>query len=421
MTARGPTPRGRARFAVCSLLAVVVSAACGSEREAAPFGVVPTGDAGNSAAAGRASAASGGRGGGTSGGTGAGGSDTPAGGAGEGLGGSSSGADGGESGELNLAGAGAGGNVGGTAGGGAGSGDGVEGCTNGLDDDGDDAADCADDDCADLCAATCQAFELASDPTLVQASNAGRAPAPSGDCGANGPALTYEILVETTGMLEVDVQSSALFVASIAGACDAAEALGCGLGHTSAAVIAGERMFVRVAGLDPGDVGDLTLSLHSRAVNVCSDGYRDAAERCDDGNDQTGDGCDDACAVESSEAEPNDTLETASPSATPFYAEIEPAGDVDLVQLDLAEPRALVAETQSLGDDACARGMLDSYLELLDASGDVLAANDDGGDGYCSRLSAPDTQAGRYFLRVTASSTGTTQTFPYGLVVSLGN
>jgi cysteine-rich repeat protein len=421
MTPRAATPCGLARLALGSLLAVMSTAACGSEREAAPFGVVRPGDAGNPASAGRTSTASAGRGGLASGGTGAGGSDLPAGAAGEGLGGSSSGADGGEGGELDAAGTGAGGSSGGSAGGSAGSGNGVEACTNGLDDDGDDAADCADADCAGICAATCDAFELAQDPTLLQTSNAGRSPAPSGDCGAEGPALTYELVVETTGILEVDVQSSALLVASIAGACDAAEALGCGLGRTSAPVTAGERLFVRVAGLDPEDVSDLTLSLHSRAANVCADDYRDAAEHCDDGNDQPGDGCDDACAVETSETEPNDALESASLSSDPFYAELEPAGDVDLVQLDLPAPAALVVETQSLGDDACARGALDSYLELLDASGDVLASNDDGGDGYCARVSVPDAQAGRYFARVTAASSGATPTFPYRLVVSVAN
>jgi cysteine-rich repeat protein len=420
-TPRGATTRGPRHLALGSLLAVLVSAACGSEREAAPFGVVRPGDAGSSATAGRTSTASAGRGGRASGGTGAGGLDLPAGAAGEGLGGLSSGANGGEGGEPDAAGAGAGGSSAGSAGGSAGSGTGIEACTNGLDDDGDDAADCADADCAGICAATCDAFELVQDPALLQTSNADRAPAPAGDCGAEGPALTYEVVVETTGVFEVDVQSSALFVASLAGACDATEALGCGLGRTSAPVTAGDRLFVRVAGLDPEDVSDLTLSLRSRAANVCADGHRDAAEHCDDGNDQPGDGCDDACAVESSEAEPNDTLETASLSVSPYYAEIGPAGDVDMVQVDLAEPATLIAETQSLGDDACARGTLDSYLELLDASGDVLAENDDGGDGYCARVSIPDAQAGRYFVRVSAASGGTTPTFPYRLVVGLGS
>jgi cysteine-rich repeat protein len=432
MTRRGRSPRERvaARFALCSFVVLAASAACGEKRKDTPFGVGQGDDAGNPGDAGRGSAASGGTGG--TGGTGdtggASGSEASAGAGSDGVGGSTGGTEGGESGAGNESGSGAGGSAGsgrdGSAGSGrggsAGSGPGVEQCTDGQDNDGDDLADCADDDCDDLCATACEAFELVSDPTVLELSNVGYDPAPSGDCPARGPALTYEIEAETTGVLEVEVQGSGLFIASITSSCDAAESLACGLGHASAAVTAGDRLYVRIAGRDPEDVGDLALSVYSRAVDVCSDGYRDASEHCDDGNAQTGDGCDDDCAVESSELEPNDTLASASLGIQPFYGEIDPAGDEDLVQVDLAEPATLVAETVHLGDSPCSSDVLDSYLELLDASGDLLASNDDGGDGDCARLNLA-LQAGRYFLRVKASPTGVTPSFPYQLVVTIQN
>jgi cysteine-rich repeat protein len=422
MRRRGRTPRERvsARFALCSLVVLVASAACGEKRKDTPFGVGQGDDAGKPGDAGRGSGGTGGTGG-TGGASGA---EASAGAGSDGVGGTA----GGEGGAGNESGAGAGGSAasgrGGSAGAGrggsAGSGPGVEQCTDGQDNDGDDLADCADGDCDDLCSEVCEAFELVSDPTELEQSNVGREPAPSGDCGARGGALTYEIQAETSGVLEVEVQGSALFMASITSSCDAVESLACGLGHASAAVTAGDRLFVRIAGLDVEDVGDLALSVYSRPVDVCSDGFRDAGERCDDGNAETGDGCDDDCAVESSELEPNDTLASASLGIQPFYGEIEPVGDEDLVQVDLAEPATLVAETLHLGDSPCASDLLDSYLELLDASGDLLASNDDGGDGNCARLNLA-VQAGRYFLRVKASPTGMTPSFPYQLVVTIQN
>jgi cysteine-rich repeat protein len=147
--------------------------------------------------------------------------------------------------------------------------------------------------------------------------------------------------------------------------------------------------------------------------------YHDPAEACDDGNDQAGDGCDASCAVEASETEPNGARETADEWSEPFYAEIAPAADEDFVVFDVAEPGTLVAETLDLGEQACERGTLDSFLQLFDASGDLLASDDDGGERYCARLSVANTQAGRYFLRVSAASSGETPVFPYRLALRI--
>jgi hypothetical protein len=89
------------------------------------------------------------------------------------------------------------------------------------------------------------------------------------------------------------------------------------------------------------------------------------------------------------------------------------------VVFDVAEPGTLVAETLDLGEQACERGTLDSFLQLFDASGDLLASDDDGGERYCARLSVANTQAGRYFLRVSAASSGETPVFPYRLALRI--
>jgi cysteine-rich repeat protein len=254
---------------------------------------------------------------------------------------------------------------------------------------------------------------------MLEGTTVGFGPAPMSDCVATGPALTLGLRVETTGVLEVDVEGSALFRVSILGACDDPETLACGLGHASARVTAGDRVFARVAGLEPMDAGELTLTVRSRPADVCGDGYRDPAERCDDGNDEAGDGCDASCHLEATEVEDNSAISSASAYSEPFYAEIAPAGDEDLVVLDLEGDATLVAETLDLGDASCATGALDSLLELLDASGDPLAFDDDGGVGYCARLVVPDLRSGRYVLRVAASPDGAVETFPYRLRVSV--
>jgi cysteine-rich repeat protein len=67
--------------------------------------------------------------------------------------------------------------------------------------------------------------------------------------------------------------------------------------------------------------------------------------------------------------------------------------------------------------DSCAFGLLDSFLELLDENGDSLAADDDGGDGFCARIVLANLPVGHYTARVAASPAGDTPTFPYRLLV----
>ncbi len=47
----------------------------------------------------------------------------------------------------------------------------------------------------------------------------------------------------------------------------------------------------------------------------------------------------------------------------------------------------------------------DTYLELYNSAGDLLASDDDGSDGYCSLLTHDFTQTGTYLIRVRALGT----------------
>jgi cysteine-rich repeat protein len=391
--------------------------ACGSNDDAPPPGV-GQGATGGSAGSG-GSGRSGNGGSSDSGASGKGSGSGAAAGEDAGAGGSAA-SDAGSGGEAagGSAGDGAGGSANAGSGGSAGAGSEPEHCADGIDNDDDGETDCDDEDCEEPCARPCESTETLSDPGTVEASNANQPPAPPNQCVSEGPALNYEVTVATTGMLEVEVEGSALLTASISSACDDPAARACGFGRASAPVTAGERVFVRVAGVDPTDQTDFSLSVRSRAANVCADGYRDPEESCDDANEMPGDGCDATCAVEADETEPNAERGAASPFAAPFFAEIAPAGDEDFVVFDLAERASILIETLPVGDDACARTTQDSAVELFDGSGDFIAADDDGGDGYCARLVYPNTDAGRYFVRVTASATGDTPTFPYELSIS---
>jgi cysteine-rich repeat protein len=408
---------GRRRAAVVFapvVVALSVLACSGSgSTDDRPPGVVEPGTTGGSGGSG--GSGSGGRASGGTGGTGD---------AGEGSGGSA------------AAGGRAGGATGGTgqASGGlgneAGTGDGNEAggptvpleperCSDGFDNDGDGNADCADDECEPACAAVCGSVESVLDPSTQSSSNVGHAATPASHCGApaEGPAVVYSVTAENTGVLEASVMGSGLLRVAIRSACDDAGALGCGLSRATAPVSAGEELFVVVQGIEATDAGGFTLSVMSRELDVCGDGFRDGAEGCDDENAESGDGCDPECEVESDETENNDTLAAADTYADPFFAEIDPEDDVDSVGFDLATRASVIVSTENVGEGSCTFGLLDSFLELLDENGDSLAVDDDGGEGLCARIVLPNLPVGHYTARVSASPAGDTPTFPYRLLI----
>lgn len=299
-----------------------------------------------------------------------------------------------------------------------------ERCADGLDNDGDDAIDCDDDDCESSCESSCEAPERVTEPVVLQGNNIGHANDFSSTCSFNegsGPEVVYAVEASQDGVLEASVSSTKLFSVEIASACGSSTvSRGCGLSSTSARVSMGELVYVVVEGLEATDQGAFELDLSSRPADVCGDGYRDSGEGCEDENREPMDGCDENCEVESTESEPNDEIASADVFIDPHYAEIKPAGDVDVLRIEVPDgPAQVAANTLNFGDGACSRNLMDSYVELLDESGEVIASDDDGGDGFCARLVHGALASGTYFVRVTAAGAGSTPQFPYWLAVSI--
>jgi cysteine-rich repeat protein len=304
-----------------------------------------------------------------------------------------------------------------------------ETCHDGRDNDGDALADCDDEDCSEACSASCVEppelelpAELSGD-TRGHASELHASCTPEGE--PSGPEVVYQVTAGVAGKLQATLSTSKLLNVSLRPACgDDASELVC---HSRVAVIdaeAGQSFFVVVDGFQSGDAGGYELDVVSRAADVCGDGYRDEGEACDDGDLDAGDGCNAACELEATEVEPNDTPAEADAATAPFYAEIAPQGDVDVVAVSIEQDGAeLTAATLNFGDGACALGLLDSYIEILGPDQEtVLADDDDGGDGLCARAVASGLTAGTYYVRVTASplAEAGTETFPYRLGLSVG-
>ncbi|MDX1450677.1 MAG: PPC domain-containing protein, partial [Acidimicrobiia bacterium] len=105
--------------------------------------------------------------------------------------------------------------------------------------------------------------------------------------------------------------------------------------------------------------------------------------------------------------ETNDSIPDATKIKLPFssgdqvgdspnfnYTDISPVGgDVDFFEIDLEADTTLLVEVTS--------GALDSLVGLFDASGNLLAVDDDGGAGLLSRLAFPVPATGTYYLAVT--------------------
>jgi cysteine-rich repeat protein len=302
---------------------------------------------------------------------------------------------------------------------------GSERCSDGIDNDGDGLVDCLDPDCARTCASTCAEPELLSDPVVIAGSTATRPNqlrAPCSMASGSGPEVAFGLRAEHTGVLEVSLTSNLLFNVAILDTCSTRlEPLACGMRGASARVAKGQLVYILVDGVERSDSGAFELSARSRPLDVCGDGRRDPGEQCEDGNRSSGDGCDAQCRLEATELENNDTPSKANAYSTPFYAQIAPAGDVDVVSVLVPSNHAsLIASTLNFGDGACAMNQMDSYIELLAADGQtVIGDDDDGGDGHCARLIASRLLAGTYYVRVKAAPGGSAPTFPYRLDVSI--
>jgi cysteine-rich repeat protein len=181
-------------------------------------------------------------------------------------------------------------------------------------------------------------------------------------------------------------------------------------------------VYVIVDGYEQSAEGSYVLGVASGRI-VCGDGNRDPGEDCDDRNTQTGDGCGASCALESSESASNESTGTADAYSAPgYFGRIEPAGDVDVVQVVVStSASSITATVNDFSDQACRLDMMDPMVEVLAPNGlTMLASNDDRSAGdLCSAATAQNLVPGTYFVRVSAGNGGRIPTFTYHLDVAV--
>ncbi len=312
--------------------------------------------------------------------------------------------------------------------GGAGSGEAgapsVEACGDGKDNDRDGDADCADSECEESCQSPCLVPQTVTDPVEIRASTVGRSNVLSSTCseGADspGPDSAYRLVAAHSGKLELEIESGSLVHVTVAKSCNPSEVqTSCTTDVLGVPVTKGEELFVVVESHSSGDAGDFVLRAFTRELDVCGDGYRDSSEPCDDENLESLDGCSASCELEATGAEPNESVEAATPYEDGFVGSIDSADDYDLVLVELPSGKSsITVEILGFGSD-CARYALDSALEL--AAGDELAplaSDDDSGEGFCSRLVEAGLDGGSYYVKVLGSP-GAETPFPYRLKVTV--
>jgi cysteine-rich repeat protein len=146
---------------------------------------------------------------------------------------------------------------------------------------------------------------------------------------------------------------------------------------------------------------------------ICGDGKLDASngESCDDGNTINADCCDNNCqAGAGCEIEPNNTAAQAlssQGSSSPdvnITAALSPVADIDFFSFTVDATVDLRIETFSGVGNVCVG--IDTEIQLQNAAGVLLAADDDGGISTCSLLNPnidPEVTRlapGSYLLRV---------------------
>lgn len=310
---------------------------------------------------------------------------------------------------------------------------GVEKCFDAMDNDGDGDEDCEDEDCSTACASSCDLVPELSDPSFASIDNTGHASQLELSCGVGagaGPELVYRVEVATTGILDATIDTGGFpeIAVSLRESCEDDDSeLACAGTRASALVSEGDIVYVVVQGSSDVDIGDFDLVVQSRRANVCGDGFWDDEEACDDAANADGDGCDASCNVELSETEPNDTSDVADLLEGAFYGQISPAGDVDVVAIEVTEDESyVVLNTYPLVAGGCTFELYDPFLQLIDVDGSTVLAENDDYDGTCSRVIAEGLDAGTYYALVRASSNngGLRQDFPYRLgatIDSCGN
>lgn len=307
---------------------------------------------------------------------------------------------------------------------------GTEVCSDGADNDGDGSADCADADCAAACEDFCSAPTPLLEAQTAVGQIAGQNAIASSSCGPSGDSarVVFAYTPAYTGVAEAFLSgATAPLALSAHDSCGpSASELDCsnGVGGSSErfltlAVTQGVPLYLVVESAGSDLPSSFQLVAASREV-ACGDGYADLAEECDDGNFSDSDGCSNSCVFQPDEVEPNDSPQEANAFVPPdFFGAIDGADDDDLVSISISAGQRLSAETLDLGDGACARLELDSWVDVLDSFGTVIASNDDGGTGFCAALVTEPLNAGTHYVRLRASGAATS--FQYRLRLTTGS
>ncbi len=182
-----------------------------------------------------------------------------------------------------------------------------------------------------------------------------------------------------------------------------------GEGYCSRAVAALLPMgnyFVRVAAAPKSGMPSFIYQLKIDQIpNVCGDLDLTPGEECDDGNTMSNDGCSATCKVEITETESNGTSASANSFVMPWNAVLNPAGDVDVVLVNLPSMAAsLTATTTDQGTGACAAKTLDTVVEILASNGTTVLASGDDIVGNCGSALVTNPAAGNYYVRVKGGS-----------------
>ena len=119
------------------------------------------------------------------------------------------------------------------------------------------------------------------------------------------------------------------------------------------------------------------------------------------------------------ETEPNGAAVTANSFASPWNAVLDPAGDVDVVTVNVpSQTNTFTATTIDQGTGRCTAKTLDTIVEILGSNGTTVLASGDDNIGNCGSALATNVAAGTYYVRVKG---GSLATYPssYGLQIIL--
>jgi hypothetical protein len=106
------------------------------------------------------------------------------------------------------------------------------------------------------------------------------------------------------------------------------------------------------------------------------------------------------------EVESNNTAGLADPFVEPFFARINPAGDIDFISVTTTVANTTItAEVADLENGQCLGSVIDPEVTIFDRNGTTqLAFNDDiNATNFCSRVSAVAVIPGTYFIQVRSS------------------